>query len=481
MTLKKNNSQLFSILSTELISYCQHVQAQAQKKILTFPASEIDTFGHTLFSNLKEGGICTLVVTGRNKWEPNSHYFQSARFAAQKGRNITRLFLLPHRQCKHDRCFLDHKRLDDESGIKTRAYFVGDLISSLTLPYAESLDFGIWDDEVCCTGIYGRGSNNSGLIEWRVSRREEDIQLLKDILSILSENAEELSFDQEQDQDLDLEEPMITTAPIVYELAPVLCQGDHVSPNDCSWYHSIWQYLRIFNMVSTPTWHSEFYLNSFLELSKKENFNNILISGTADYSLLAHVLWAYRSLPHPPNISVVDLCETPLFLCKWYAKSVGCIVNTHATDIFTFDQDKPFDLITSDAFITRFSPENRKNVLQKWKNLLRTGGKIITTVRIETISDGDHVGSSAQEADLFRNKAKQEARKWKGFLGHAIEDIVNSAQRYAERMVSYSVTSTNEAEKLFTNSGFTIEKIDIIKVPGEMKGTTYAEIIAVSE
>jgi SAM-dependent methyltransferase len=469
---------LFSALSKEMKRYWQEVFFQAERDVLSFPASETDRYGQTLFANLRKGGFCTFVVTGRDIWNPNTHYFQAARFAAKRGRKIERAFLIPHKFCRPDRTLHEHMRLDQEAGIMVGAYYVGEMISNLSLPLAESLDFGIWDNAIGCVGIYQSKGTGSGINEWRVTCRAEDLQLLRSLADQIKKQALKISLDDSESyQTFDLEEPMVTTAPIARELASILCKGDHVSPEDCSWYHSIWQYLRIFDMVSTPTWHSKFYIDTLSELSKKKEYKRILISGTADYSMLAHVLWGYRNGLQPPEVTVVDLCETPLFLCKWYAKLVNKHIQTAASDILNFKDSKPFDLIVTDAFLTRFSDKDRLRVVDCWYNLLRSGGKVITTVRIEPNLSGQLVIATPVQSDAFRRRAFREAIRWQSFLNFAAEDIANLAQRYAERMTSFPIRSNKELRTIFIREKWGIEHMEIIEVPGEMTNTQYAEVI----
>lgn len=483
MLSERDPSALFRSLSEEFRRYVLEQGSQLERELLVFPASEGGRLGQALFSHLSTGGFCTLVVTGRRDWDPRSHYHQAARFAARRGCTIRRAFLLPHRHCRHDPTLQEHIRLDLEAGIDTEIVYVGDLLSRLTLPIAESLEFGIWDDSVTCIGVFGQDGSSSAVAEWRVSARPEDIQTLFDIRKILDEQAERIGADDlKGDNAPDLEEPMITTAPMARELAPILCRGDHVSPGDCSWYHSVWQYLRIFDMVSTPTWHQEFYKSALGQILGQEPEPRILVSGTADYSMLAHVIWACQRAKASPRLVVLDLCETPLFLCKWYAKMMGFRVDTVAKDLFDFKSDNPFHIVASDAFLTRFSTKERDKVVRHWASLLLPGGHVVTTVRIEPgLSKESAVLATPEQADAFRRRAIQEARRWQGFLRCSPEEIANLAQRYAERMVSYSLLSQESVRNLFESQGFTVSRLDIAEVPGEMKGTVYAEVVARQE
>ena len=95
-------SDLFSSLTTEFNRYLLEQKSQVDRDMLVFPASESDRLGQALFSNLSEGGYCTLVVTGEQNWDPRSHYYEAARFAARRGCKIHRSFILPYRHLRHD-------------------------------------------------------------------------------------------------------------------------------------------------------------------------------------------------------------------------------------------------------------------------------------------------------------------------------------------------------------------------------------------
>jgi len=473
---QRDPGRLFQSLAAEFSRYLAEQRSQLEREILVFPAAEADRLGQALFSSLSTGGFCTLVVTGRGDWDPRSHYHEAARFAAKRGCKILRTFLLPHRHCRHDPSLREHLQLDEAAGITTRILHIGDLLSSLTLPLADTLDFGIWDDSVGCIGVGSSGPRDRGIAEWRVTSRADYVQTLLDIKGVLESQGEAVSLTN-QPPPTDLEEPMITTAPIAHELAGVLCQGDHVSPEDCSWYHSVWQYLRIFNMVSTPTWHSRFYLDFLAGLAKRD-FSRVLVSGTADYSMLAHLLAAFASTGRAPDVTVLDLCETPLFLCKWYGKSVGTRVSTVAADILQYSANETFDIVVTDAFLTRFPDAERDRLVQQWFRLLRSGGRVVTTVRIEPGLSRPQIQATSDQADSFRRRAEQEARRWQGFLRCSPTEIAVLAQRYAERMVSYSFETADAVRALFTRNNFEIEHAGTVAVPGEMASTTYVELVA---
>ena len=72
-----------------------------------------------------------------------------------------------------------------------------------------------------------------------------------------------------------------------------------------------------------------------------------------------------------------------MFACQWYAKREGVNVETVADDIFRFASrtKQEYDVIITDAFLTRFSALETERVLGAWSGLLADNGEVITTIR----------------------------------------------------------------------------------------------------
>ena len=58
-------------------------------------------------------------------------------------------------------------------------------------------------------------------------------------------------------------------------------------------------------------------------LARTGDAPRVLVSGSADYSMPAHALWSYQIQGAPLQLDVVDRCETPLVLSRWYAARYG--------------------------------------------------------------------------------------------------------------------------------------------------------------
>ena len=108
-----------------------------------------------------------------------------------------------------------------------------------------------------------------------------------------------------------LDEPVMTTAPMAKMVAPVLCRVDRDAGESCSWYHGFWQYLRLFKLAPTPEKHTGFFLDALGSLARDGEYGRMLISGAADYCMLAHVMRAYRNNDSRAEITVDSADSNP--------------------------------------------------------------------------------------------------------------------------------------------------------------------------
>ncbi|MGH6929842.1 MAG: hypothetical protein ACREEV_16105, partial [Dongiaceae bacterium] len=146
------------------------------------------------------------------------------------------------------------------------------------------------------------------------------------------------------------EEPLALSAPVARELSSTLCHFDPRRGATCAWYHGIWQYLRLFDLITTPRDHATFYHAALLE-PVRAGARRLLVSGTADYALPACLLWICQLAGVEPEITVLDICPTPLRLCDWYADRQSAAITTAAVNILDYDTPAPFDAVTTHSFL----------------------------------------------------------------------------------------------------------------------------------
>ena len=231
-------------------------------------------------------------------------------------------------------------------------------------------------------------------------------------------------------------------------------------------------------MVSTPSWHDEFYIREISDVLSGLAQAEILISGAADYSTLAYAVHCANNVGIPTGYTVLDLCDTPLFMCRWYAKRNNVIINTLKSNIFNFQKNDFFDSIITDAFLTRFGKEKMSEVLKIWHGALKNGGYVVTTVRIH---DENHVcpdTPSSTDIEQFKQKAYHRAKILGKHMNYSPCEIADMAEVYAARMRSNNLGSKENVMKSFEENGFHIEHIEDVEVAGELYPSRYLRIRA---
>ncbi|OLF06158.1 hypothetical protein BLA60_33010 [Actinophytocola xinjiangensis] len=176
-----------------------------------------------------------------------------------------------------------------------------------------------------------------------------------------------------------VEDPLLLrSAELMRQVALERCSSDgRESTDGCRSYHAWWQYWRAIGLVSTPDWHVANYADVFAG----DRDARVLVSGTADHGVLRHLAQAGARGP----IAVLDLCPTPLEMCSWYASEhLPGPLSTHRADVLAAPfGEAEFDLITTYAFLSRFPDPVKERVVAGWRAMLRPGGRVLTTIRLE--------------------------------------------------------------------------------------------------
>jgi ubiquinone/menaquinone biosynthesis C-methylase UbiE len=230
-------------------------------------------------------------------------------------------------------------------------------------------------------------------------------------------------------------------------------------------------------MVSTPTWHHAFYSYQLSKALSLCSMPKALITGTADYSVLAYLINSLKQLGKDCEINVLDLCATPLFACKWYAKKNNFNINTYEQNIFEFSalHENSMDIVVTDAFLTRFAYNETQKILNLWSHVLKHRGRVITTVRLHAKTP---LARSEEEAIRdFKERAIQRFERWIPYLNITIDQIGEMSEDYARRMVSNKLGSEEEILDLIQASGFKILNHETSDVPGELYPTIYLRLV----
>jgi hypothetical protein len=269
---------------------------------------------------------------------------------------------------------------------------------------------------------------------------------------------------------------LIKSADLTNANARRFCSGSYLDRQSCAWYHGVWQYLRLMDLVSSPSWHHDFYTSSLKSIATASRESHILISGTADYSMYAYVLDAIAASKETSEVVIIDMCETPLLACTWLGEQTGQRPLTRKEDIryLALVQPAYFDCICSDAFLTRFEGNEVDAVLAAWAKLLKPGGSVITTVRIYQTERPDRPAKDAIAA--FVHRAETGWEQYENRLAPTTREITQKTEVYARRMTSNSL-GTKDAVLEKVSQYFQIIHSETVDVRGELYPSSYLRLV----
>jgi SAM-dependent methyltransferase len=267
-----------------------------------------------------------------------------------------------------------------------------------------------------------------------------------------------------------LEEPLIESAPLARQFARRYCVKDPATTVDCVWYHSFWQYMRVMKVAKTSGGHVAFLVEALRDLARSGRYARVLVSGSADYSMPAHVLSAYQQEGATADLHVLDRCETPVALTRWYTARLGMTITGYVYDILDFESARSFDVVMTNSFLGYFDPQKRGQLFARWARLLRPGGRLILTNRIRAGAGYEPVGFTADQARVFCETVRREAERRRDARNLDPDDMVRLAAAYAERFRSIPVRSDTEVVDLVRANGFSIERLDTAIVTGRTDG-----------
>jgi len=237
-------------------------------------------------------------------------------------------------------------------------------------------------------------------------------------------------------------EPLAESAPLAHAWAERHCDS-------CGWYHGAWQYLRLVGVISGITAESAFFQSALRAIAR--DGDRVLIAASADYGMLAQVIRAYRAAGVTPAVTVLDQCETPLLLNRWYARRFELEPVLHRGDIFDYEPDAPFDVICTHSFFSFVAPGRHAALVRGWRKLLRPGGRVVTSQSVRADYPTDRIRFTPEQAAEFGARAERAANG----IDAPIREI---ATRFAERKTGYVVRSEQHLRAAFSDGGFQCEQ-----------------------
>lgn len=246
---------------------------------------------------------------------------------------------------------------------------------------------------------------------------------------------------------------------------------DVENDDNCEWYHGAWMYCRMAKIVVSEDYLGEQY-ESFFSQHTNDKRIDILVCGMADYATLAHVLRRVPSyLEDKIYITLLDICNSPLLLCKWYTEKMYpqyserlSLIKADATQIPL--PDASFDLITSYSFLTRMVYSEAQKVSSEWIRLLKNRGEILTSVHVFNNSDCEGKFYRSQNADIDYALAKLEQYISEHTVSDCTAEIMRiKVKKYLSNIMSVAMSESN-LQALFSRIEYAQESHN---QPGELE------------
>ena len=255
---------------------------------------------------------------------------------------------------------------------------------------------------------------------------------------------------------LDIQEPLIESAMLARQWSESLCES-------CAPYHGAWQVLRLLGVLNSMCSDDDFLISQLL-VAIGNGAQNILVSGAADYALQARITAVAKRLKASPEITIVDLCKTPLELNRWYSERTGIRVNPVHENILQYRNPGHFELICTHSFLPFFSPDERIELLKTWWDCLLPGGAVLTAQRVRPKDNSELHGFTKPQQEAFGQRAYELADAQYVQLGIDPEMARCLAMEYAASRSTYVLRDEQELSQLFLQQGFEFERFT---APGE--------------
>lgn len=182
-----------------------------------------------------------------------------------------------------------------------------------------------------------------------------------------------------------------------YELSGRLCGG-------CGDLHALWPYIRL-TRASTGVETRQSVLHTALRKYFDRGLRDVLIAGCQDTGLLALV--ARAGAGHEIKISVLDICETPLELCRRAAQRWSLPITTLRRDLAELDIAAAFDLVLVHGTLHFISADRRLEALKRMRRAMRSAGQLMLFFNTSRSPSVDARQGEAEYGDWIVSELKR--------------------------------------------------------------------------
>jgi hypothetical protein len=234
-----------------------------------------------------------------------------------------------------------------------------------------------------------------------------------------------------------------------YELSERMC-------GTCRDQHALWPYIRLAKAstgVEGPGSKLEAQLNDLFS----RGLHDVLIAGAQDSGVLALV--ARAGSEYALNIVVLDICDTPLELCRRFARKWSLPLETVRQDLLQLDFERRFDIVLMHGTLHFIAADRRAESLARMQRAIRPRGRLLlmfnTSRPVAAESRTDYADSILDELKRLNVPLPDTEA--------AMRDLLN-ARECRRELRDRAFTKPRDLELLLISAGFDIiscERIDV--------------------
>jgi SAM-dependent methyltransferase len=195
-------------------------------------------------------------------------------------------------------------------------------------------------------------------------------------------------MDRGNDKAAEFAEDMPSLIRRAVAIAGTTCRG-------CAAFHGPWPARRAARAMRSVDSHHGVLGPLFRELAGSGVGNAWLIAGVADTGPLAMVAASLGDASRDLRFTVVDLCQTPLELCRDYAARTGLNVEVAPSDILKFRPDRPQNVVFGHSVLAHMPPDTRGKAVVCFRDWLAPGGVLVSVTSIDREPQPDPAAAEA--------------------------------------------------------------------------------------
>lgn len=261
-------------------------------------------------------------------------------------------------------------------------------------------------------------------------------------------------------------EPLAQSAGPVRAWAAEHCVHD-ADGTCCDAYHGFWQTMRLMHLGATLGGHPGHYLAAITAWAaqpyRHPGVRRVLVSGCADYSMLAHLWQASSAVGVDLQVTVLDICPTPLRLNTWYAERHGRSVQTVCGDVLAYQPPLGYDLIVTSSFLGFFSPRTRPALFDAYRGMLRDGGQLVFSNRLRAAPEHVPIGFTTEQVEQFADMAARLSADLPTLAALDAAQARAMALAFARHTRNYPLTSEQTITDLATGAGLTVRQCSVVQ------------------